>query len=91
MRFFDLLNLQHTILWLLPTLVFILIFALALAYSHFKSDDSRKRMARVIYTYPGGIEDRNAPFPWAMLLIIIGTVIWGLGYILAVGWLGVKI
>jgi len=91
MRYFHLLNLQHIILWVLPTLVFILVLAVGLAFSHLQTDRSKERMKRIIYTYPGGIGDRNAPFPWIMLLIIIGTVIWGLGYILGVGLLGVKI
>ena len=91
MRYFVLLNLQHIFLWLMPTLAFIFVFALALAFSYFKTDDSQKRFRQVIYTYPGNIEDRDAPFPWAMWLIIIGTVIWAVGYIVGIGLLEVKI
>jgi hypothetical protein len=34
MRFYDLLNFQHIMLYAFPTLVFIVIFGLFLAYSH---------------------------------------------------------
>ena len=64
---------------------------MGLAFSHLKTDRSGERLKRVIYTFPGGIGDRNAPFPWVMLLIIVGTVLWVVGYILGVGLLEVKI
>jgi hypothetical protein len=91
MRLFDLLNFQDVIAYVFPTLIFILIFGLALAYSHLESDDAEKRKQKIIYRYPGGIEDRDAPFPLAMTLIIAGTLIWVFFYILLTGLLGVKI
>jgi hypothetical protein len=91
MRFFDLLNFQHVMGYVFLTLIFILIFGLALAYSHLESDDAKERMQKIIYRFPGGIEDRDAPFPLAMILIIAGTLIWMFFYILLTGLLGVKI
>lgn len=91
MRLFSLLSFQHIILYLFPTLVFMVIFGLALAYSHLKSDDAEERKKKIIYRFPEGIEDRDAPFPLAMILIIAGTIIWVLLYILGTGLLGVKI
>ena len=91
MRFFALLNFQHVILYLLPTLIFIVIFGLALAYTHLQSQDSEERKKGIIYTYPEGIEDRNAPFPLSLILIIAGTLLWVFLYILGTGLLGVKI
>lgn len=91
MRFYELLNFQHIMLFVFPTLVFILIFALALKYSHFKTDRTEERQKTIIYKYPEGVEDKNAPFPLAMTLIIIGTVLWGFFYILLHGLLEVKI
>ena len=41
-------------------------------------------------TFPR-IEDRQAPFPLALLLIIAGTVVWAFFYILVIGLWGVKI
>jgi hypothetical protein len=85
MRFFDLLGLQHFAMYLLPGLVFIIIFGLFLGYSHFASDRAEESKKTIIYRFPGGFEDRNAPFPLAMALVIAGTVLWGLFYILGVG------
>jgi len=66
-------------------------FGLALAFSHLKSDDAEERKKKIIYRFPEGIEDRNAPFPLFMTLTIAGSVIWLFFYILMHGVLGVKI
>jgi hypothetical protein len=91
MRYFHLLNFQHVILYVFPTLIFIVLFGLGLAFSHLKSDDAQERKKKIIYRFPEGIEDRNAPFPLFMTLTIAGTIIWVLLYILGTGLLGVKI
>ena len=91
MRFFALFNFQHVILYIFPTLIFIIIFGLALAKSCFKSTDSAQRLINVHGRYPDALEDKNAPFPFALTLIIIGTVIWAVLYILFTGLMGVKI
>ena len=91
MRHFDLLNFQHVMLYLFPALIFIFIFGIGLAFSHWRNSDSKARKKNITYTFPGGIEDRDAPFPLVMTLTIIGTVVWVFGYILAHGLLGVKI
>ncbi len=88
MRFFDLLNLQHVALFLFPALVFIVLFGLALAYARLHTPKEEDRTKEIIYVFPDGIEDRRAPFPLALALIIIGTVIWGFLYILVSGLLG---
>ncbi len=91
MRHFNMLNFQHIILYLFPTLIFMVIFGLALSFSHLQSKDSEERKKKIIYRFPEKIEDRNAPFPLSMLLIIAGTIIWVFFYILGTGLLGVKI
>lgn len=91
MRFFDILNLQHVVLFLFPALVFIIVFGLALAYSRFHTPKGGDSTEEIMYVFPDGIEDRRAPFPLALTLIIIGTVIWGFLYILISGLLGRKI
>ena len=91
MRYFHLLNFQHVILYVFPTLIFIVLFGLGLAFTHLKSDDAEERKEKIIYRFPEGIEDRNAPFPLFMTLTIAGTIIWVLLYILGTGLLGVKI
>ncbi len=91
MRFFHLMNLEHVALYLFPTLLFMVVFALALGYVGLRGPDHEKRFRRILYRYPEEIQDRNAPFPLAMVLIIAGTVIWVVGYILAVGLLKVSL
>jgi len=91
MRYFNLLNFQHIVLYVFPTLIFVLIFGLFLACSHLKSDDAQERKQKIIYRFPEDIEDRDAPFPLAMIMVISGSVIWVFFYILVTGLLGVKI
>ncbi|MFC1813804.1 hypothetical protein ACFL03_14055 [Thermodesulfobacteriota bacterium] len=91
MRHFDLLNFQHIMLYVFPTLIFMIIFGLALGYSHLRSKDAEERKRKVVHRFPDGIEGRDAPFPLAMLLIIAGTLLWVFFYILGTGLLGVKI
>lgn len=91
MRFYYLLNLQHIVIWLFPSLVFIILLGLFLGKNHFFTRHSEKRMTDITYRFPEEIDDRNAPFPLAMALVIIGTVLWGFFYILSIGLFGVKI
>ena len=91
MRFFELLNIQHFVLYLFPAVAFCIIFAVGLAITYFKGKDSADREKRIIERFPGGIEGRNAPFPLVLIIIIAGTVVWSLAYIVLIGVLGVKI
>ena len=91
MRYFELLNLQHFVLYLFPALATIVIFAAGLGFYYLRRRDSAERETRIIEEFPGGIQGRNAPFPLVVLLIIVGTVIWSLAYILLIGILGVRI
>ena len=69
MRLFALSNFQDIILYLFPTLIFMILFGVGLAYTHFQGKDDREREETVIYRFPDGIEDRDAPFPLMMTLI----------------------
>jgi len=91
MRFFQLLNFQHVVLYLFPSLVFLVIFWAGLGYLHFRTRDSEERAEKLYATYAEGLSTRNAPFPLALILIILGVIIWAFLYILMVGLLGVKI
>jgi len=90
MRYFDILGLQHFVMYLFPAVAFIALFVLGLGYYHISRRDSAERESRIIERYAGGIEGRNAPFPLFLYLIIAGTVIWVLAYILLIGLLKVK-
>jgi len=91
MRIFEVLNIQHFVMYLFPTLAFILVFAAGLGYAHVRRKASAERLTRIIENYPGGIEGRNAPFPLAVTLTIAGTLVWSLLYIVLTGLLKVKI
>jgi hypothetical protein len=91
MRIFEVLNIQHFVMYLFPALAFILIFAAGLGYAYVRRRDSGERVSRIIERYPGGIEGRNAPFPLMLTLTIAGTLGWCLLYILLTGLLRVKI
>ncbi len=73
------------------SLLFMVVFGIALKFSHFRSDDAEERKKTVINQYPDGIEDRDAPFPLIMTLIIAGTIAWVFFYILGTGLLEVVI
>jgi hypothetical protein len=91
MRFFELVNLQDMVLYFFPAVLAILVLGTALGYVHFRTARSEERMRRSYYTFPEDIEDRQAPFPLSLILIIAGTVVWAFFYILVIGLWGVKI
>ena len=90
MRYFDILGLQHFIMYLFPAVAFIMLFILGLGFYYINRRDSAERESRIIERYEGGIEGRNAPFPIFLYLTIAGTVIWVIAYILLIGLLKVK-
>jgi hypothetical protein len=91
MRFFSLLNFQHVILYIIPTIIFVIVLGLSLGFSHFKGADSEEKMKTITGRYPEGIKDKDAPFPLALILIIAGTICWAFFYILVIGLFGVRI
>jgi len=91
MRYFEVLNVQHFVMYLFPTIAFIALFIIGLGFYHIKRKDSTEREARIIERFPEGIEGRNAPFPLITYLVLAGTVIWVIAYILLIGGLKVKI
>jgi hypothetical protein len=91
MRYFDLLGVQHFIMYLFPAVAFIALFIIGLGFYHINRKNSAERESRIIERYTGGIEGRNAPFPLFLYLVIPGTVVWVLAYILIIGALKVKI
>lgn len=91
MRLFALAGFQDIMLYLFPTLIFMVLFGVGLAYARFHRQTDDQREKEIIYRYPAGIEDRNAAFPLVMTLIIAGTVVWAFFYILMHGVLEVKI
>ena len=91
MRFFALLNFQHLMAVIFPTLLFMVVFGVGLAFSHLRGDRDELRTKAVTERFADGIEGRNAPFPLFMILVIAGVLVWGFFYIVMHGVLGVKI
>lgn len=91
MHFFELRNIQHFVLYLLPAIIAVFLIGAALAYTHFRTKDWEEREKGAHYKFLGEIEERNEPFPLVLILIIVGTVLWAFFYILATGLSGVKI
>ena len=91
MHYFELRNIQHFVLYLFPAFMSVVLFAIALGFLHFKGKDSEARERKIIESYEGGIEGRNAPFPLVLILVLAGTIIWTFFYILMTGLQGVKI
>lgn len=91
MRLFEMVGIEDFVLYLFPSLAFIFIFAAGLSFAYFRGKNSENKLTSIIEKFPGGIEGRNGPFPLVLFLIIAGTVIWVLAYILFIGLSGVKI
>ena len=91
MRYFYLLGVQHFAMYLFPALATIVLFIIGLGFYYINRKDAKQRETRIIEEYPGGIQGRNAPFPLILILILVGTIVWGLAYIILIGTLGVKI
>jgi hypothetical protein len=91
MRYFYLLGVQHFVMYLFPALATIVLFIIGLGFYYIRRKNSAERETRIIEEFPGGIQGRNAPFPLVLILILVGTIVWVLAYILLIGGLGVKI
>jgi hypothetical protein len=91
MRYFDLLNFQYVVLFLFPTLVFIILLGVGLRHAHFQTKNSEERKRKILHVFPGGIEERDAPFPLVLLMIIAGFILWAIFYTLGTGLLGIRI
>jgi hypothetical protein len=88
MRFFDLLNLRHVALFVFPTLIFVIVFAMALRRIYFRTDNSAKRLEEVRHVFPGNVGARNGPAPLALILIIAAFIIWALFYAVSMALMG---
>lgn len=91
MRLFDLIGFRDVVLFLFPTLIFIILFYFGLSRARLHKKDSEERERTVVHQYPEGIEARNAPFPLLLILVIIGFLLWAFFYAFGIGHLGVRI
>ncbi len=91
MRYFEVLGIQHFVMYLFPAIAFFVLFVIGLGFYHINRKDSAERESRVIERFPEGIEGRNAPFPLIAYLVLFGTIVWVIAYIVLIGVLEVKI
>jgi len=91
MRYFELLGFQHVILFIFPTLIFMILLYVGLSRSHFTGKNAEERKKKIVHSYPADLKSRNSPFPLILVLIIVGFLIWAVSYTLLTGILGVKI
>lgn len=85
MRFFALLNTQHVAALIIVTIIFLLLFGVALAVVPLFGPLSRVLENRNVQHFAGGIKKADGPFPLINALIIAGVVLWALYYILYYG------
>lgn len=91
MRYFELLGFQHVMAYIFPTFIFMVVFGVGLAFTHLHTKNAEQRKTKITGKFVDGIEERDAPYPLVMMLIIAGALIWGFFYILMHGLLAVKI
>ena len=85
MRFFELLNTQQVLAMTLLTVIFAILFGVTLWVLPMSGPKSRVSNLKTVQKFADGIEKADGPFPMIMALIIGGTVLWGIYYILFYG------
>ncbi|MFK5951806.1 MAG: hypothetical protein QM498_02035 [Desulfobacterium sp.] len=85
MRFFELLNTQHVLALIILTLIFAILFGVTLWVLPMFGSKSRVLNIKVVQHFADGIEKADGPFPMIIALIIGGTVLWAIYYILYYG------
>ncbi|MCG8332887.1 MAG: hypothetical protein MJE63_00090 [Proteobacteria bacterium] len=90
MRFFEIVNLQHALGSLLVPLIFMVLFGVGLSLMPLVNSKDKKP-SKELHQFNDDISEGDNPFPMVMALIIIGTVVWALFYILYYGFSEVTI
>lgn len=85
MRFFELLNIQHTIALVICAVIFLILFGIALSFIPLTGPIHKALNIKPIQTFTDGIKKGQGPFPLIMAVIIAGTFLWALYYILFYG------
>ena len=72
-------------------LLFILILGVGLVFIELKNTKDENGKTDISNFFSDGIQDRNAPYPLLMVLIIAGAFVWGILYFVMHGLLEAKI
>ncbi|MBU2646723.1 MAG: hypothetical protein ABIK68_24165 [bacterium] len=91
MRFFELLNYQHVMGSILVALIVLVLFAVGLAFMPLVHSKNQTSPSKETHTFADNIEEGNGPFPLVLALIITGTLLWAIFYILYYGFSEVNI
>ena len=59
MHYFELRNFQHFVLYIFPTLIFIIVFGVGLKNLFFRGHNSEEKMNKIVHAYPDGIEEEE--------------------------------
>jgi hypothetical protein len=85
MRFFELLNTQQVLALTILAVIFAILFGVTLWVLPMSGPKARVSNIKVVQQFADSIEKADGPFPMIMALIIGGTVLWVLYYILFYG------
>ena len=85
MRFFELLNTQQVFALIIVAIIFFILFGVALVFIPMSGPISRAFNIKTIQHFADGIEKAEGPFPLIIALVIGGTLLWALYYILFYG------
>ena len=92
MRYFQLLNNQQVIVLILVAVIFMILFAVALAFTPLiHSKDKDESNTAPLHQFIDDIEEGDHSFPLINALLVLGVVLWALFYILYHGFSGVNI
>lgn len=85
MRFFELLNTLHVITLIIFAILFLILFGVALAFLPTSGGVEKTLNIKAIQHFADGIGKGEGPFPMIITLVIGGTILWALFYILFYG------
>jgi hypothetical protein len=85
MRFFELLHIQQVAALIISAVIFLILFAVTLWVLPMSGSRARALNIKPIQKFADGIEKGDGPFPLIIALIIAGTILWALFYILFYG------
>lgn len=85
MRFFALLNFQHVAALIIIGIIFLILFTVGLGLIPMSGARSKAFHVKAVQSFADGIQKGNGPFPLIIALLIAGTILWAVFYILYYG------
>jgi hypothetical protein len=85
MRFFEILNNQQVAALIIIAIIFLILFGVALAFIPMSGPKAKAFNIKVIQNFADGINKGDGPFPLIITLLIAGTILWTVFYILFYG------